>query len=72
MKHSDVLNTPPLPLLDNLPPLPSINDPELLEFAITHSSYHGAVRQANDLDLEAEPVKDWEKLEFVGDSILGE
>lgn len=56
-----------------LPPLPPITDPALERTALTHVSFHGIKRRDDDFDLEqAEEILDYEKLEFVGDGILGE
>lgn len=63
-------NLPPLPKLD-LPELPTITDPELSRQVFTHSSYYARPRKATSLDLEQEKLLDNEKLEHVGDALLG-
>lgn len=56
----------------SLPPLPAIHDKELYTLAVTHSSNHSAPRRPNALDLTQEDkMIDYEKLEHVGDAILG-
>jgi dsRNA-specific ribonuclease len=63
---------PDLP--DNLvlPPLPTLNDPTTREQVFTHASLHGQPRRATDFNLDDQPViGDYEKLEHVGDAILG-
>ena len=55
-----------------LPPLPPILDPELDTQVFTHSSFHARPRKATSLDLDdGERLLDNEKLEHVGDSLLG-
>ncbi|RSH90681.1 hypothetical protein EHS25_001286 [Saitozyma podzolica] len=53
-----------------LPPLPTIEDPELLKHVFTHSSLFEKVRGRFE-DPVDQPAKHYEKLEHVGDSILG-
>jgi ribonuclease-3 len=53
-----------------LPPLPTIEDPELLKHVFTHSSLFEKVRGKFE-DPVDQPAKHYEKLEHVGDSILG-
>lgn len=69
------LNTMLLPELPSdlvLPPLPPIADPQLARLAVTHSSAHQLPRRPTSLEFEAdEKVEDYEKLEHVGDSMLG-
>ncbi len=63
---------PELPLFD-LPPLPQVTDAELHKLALTHSSIHGLPRRAHELDIiEGDFVEDYEKLEHVGDGLLGQ
>ena len=63
---------PELPIFD-LPSLPMITDPTLYELAITHSSTHGLPRRAHELEIvEGDLVEDYEKLEHVGDGLLGQ
>lgn len=54
-----------------LPPLPDIYDRELLRQVFTHTSYVGARKQSALFDKEAFH-HDNEKLEHVGDALLGE
>lgn len=61
---------PPLPRDIKLPPLPKISDTALEKLAFTHSSYHGRQKDRHGLDLTVEHT-DNEKLEHVGDSLLG-
>lgn len=74
MTESTTLNgyiLPPLPQLD-LPPLPPISDEALERRVFTHSSYVKKQKRGTDfLDLDEE-LEDNEKLEFVGDGLLGE
>ncbi|KAL1413185.1 hypothetical protein Q8F55_000936 [Vanrija albida] len=69
------LNTMVLPDLPSdlcLPPLPPIADAHLARLAVTHSSAHQLPRRPTSLEFEAdEKVEDYEKLEHVGDSMLG-
>ncbi|KAK4688032.1 26S proteasome non-ATPase regulatory subunit 10, partial [Tremellales sp. Uapishka_1] len=53
-----------------LPPLPTIDDPALVKQVFTHSSLFEKVKGAFE-DPEDNPSKHYEKLEHVGDSILG-
>ncbi|TXT16032.1 hypothetical protein VHUM_00535 [Vanrija humicola] len=63
---------PDLPSDLLLPPLPPIADPHLARLAVTHSSAHQLPRRPTSLEFEAdEKVEDYEKLEHVGDSMLG-
>ncbi|KAL7422986.1 hypothetical protein Q5752_002284 [Cryptotrichosporon argae] len=61
---------PPQPVFP-LPPLPPIDSPSLLTTVLTHASMHSAARRAQSFDIDAAPVVDYEKLEHVGDSLLG-
>lgn len=55
-----------------LPQLPGIADAELALLALTHKSSHQSPRRATDVDLsQDEKIVDYEKLEHVGDAILG-
>lgn len=61
-----------LPLFD-LPPLPRVTDPNLHKLAVTRSSTHGLPRRAYELDIvQGDIVQDYEKLEHVGDGLLGQ
>ena len=63
-----------LPLLPSftIPDLPKITDPELERQVFTHSSYYARPRKPTSLDLDDEdPILDNEKLEHVGDALLG-
>lgn len=53
-----------------LPPLPEVTDPELLKRVFTHSSLFEKQRGRFE-EPNGEPAKHYEKLEHVGDSILG-
>lgn len=53
-----------------LPPLPAIEDPELLKQVFTHSSLFEYSRGVFE-EPEDRPARHYEKLEHVGDSILG-
>ncbi|WWC85763.1 uncharacterized protein L201_000629 [Kwoniella dendrophila CBS 6074] len=53
-----------------LPPMPYIDNPELLEQVFTHKSLYGVSRGKFE-DSPEDPSRDYEKLEHVGDSILG-
>lgn len=65
------LALPPLPQF-HLPRLPPIADPTLSQTTVTHSSVHQAARNPQSLDLgPATRPDDYEKLEHVGDGILG-
>lgn len=56
----------------DFPPLPRITDPELFQIAITHASvYMGGVRKITLDGVQGEIIEDYEKLEHVGDAILG-
>lgn len=68
----ETLNTLTLPDLPEipLPPLPPVANAELLRTALTHTSFHQLPRRVLDLDPQ-QPVKDYEKLEHVGDAVLG-
>lgn len=61
---------PPIPDLP-FPPAPRIVDAQLERQVFTHSSLLKKRRQASSLSLD-EPIEDNEKLEHVGDSIIGE
>lgn len=66
-----IFTLPDLPHLP-LPPLPSIADSELSVLALTHKSNHQSPRRATDFDLsQGKNIVDYEKLEHVGDAILG-
>jgi len=55
-----------------IPPLPAISDDELRTLALTHSSSHTGSRRAASIDLTpTDKTMDYEKLEHVGDAILG-
>ncbi|KAK4685114.1 hypothetical protein P7C73_g5043, partial [Tremellales sp. Uapishka_1] len=63
-----------LPLLPAgaIPPLPRIGDPDLERTAASHTSLHGANRRGNSLvQTPGQCSANYEKLEHVGDSILG-
>ncbi|EIW67697.1 hypothetical protein TREMEDRAFT_64292 [Tremella mesenterica DSM 1558] len=63
---------PPLPNDIPLPPLPPITDPGLLKLALTHSSAHQLPHRPSEIVLdESRAVDDYEKLEHVGDALLG-
>lgn len=62
------IELPPLPEDLSLPPLPELPD-DLAAVAFTHSSY--AAKPRRPTVLEADTSHDWEKLEFIGDGILG-
>ncbi len=66
---------PPLPneVLPSSPELlPKIDDPEIARQITTHSSFHGNARRATILETKGEETKqDYEKLEHVGDGLLG-
>ncbi|WVR03453.1 hypothetical protein IAU60_000444 [Kwoniella sp. DSM 27419] len=53
-----------------LPPLPIINDPELIRQVFTHESLFDKAKGRFE-DPEDDPAGHYEKLEHVGDSILG-
>lgn len=61
---------PPLPHID-LPDLPPIHDEQLLQQVFTHSSYLSRPRVGVDFWALEEESWDNEKLEFVGDGLLG-
>ncbi|KLT44472.1 ribonuclease III [Cutaneotrichosporon oleaginosum] len=61
---------PALPQFD-VPSLPPIADKALRLSATTHSSYHQTPRNAQSLDLDYQLPEDYEKLEHIGDSVLG-
>ncbi len=66
------LALPPLPKFD-LPEIPPITDSELERQVFTHSSFYARPRKATSLDLDdGEKIMDNEKLEHVGDALLGE
>lgn len=74
VRAADIVNRMEMPeeLPDfPLPPLPDIYDRELLRQVFTHSSYVGARKQSALFDKEAFH-HDNEKLEHVGDALLGE
>lgn len=52
------------------PPLPPIKDKALYDVVITHSSFYQAPRTSMELH-PTSMVEDYEKLEHVGDAILG-
>jgi hypothetical protein len=60
---------PPLPSLA-LPPLPPINDPEYYEIVTTHASLRKSAHSNHELNPKV-MLKDYEKLEHVGDALLG-
>ncbi len=64
------LTLPSLPTFD-LPPRLPVTDPELERQVFTHSSYHARPRKATSLDMDDDQLLDNEKLEHVGDSLLG-
>ncbi|KAK6905159.1 hypothetical protein I204_08183 [Kwoniella mangroviensis CBS 8886] len=53
-----------------LPPMPPINNPDLLKQVFTHQSLFERPKGRFE-DPENDPIKHYEKLEHVGDSILG-
>lgn len=53
-----------------LPPLPTIDNPDLLKQVFSHQSLFRRVRGRFEEPIE-QPVRHYEKLEHVGDSILG-
>ncbi|KAF7294259.1 RNase III domain-containing protein [Mycena chlorophos] len=58
----------PLPTFE-LPPLPTINDKALEKRAFTHTSYYG--RPAAGFEDKADDLSpDYERLEFIGDSVI--
>lgn len=63
---------PRLPSL-TLPPLPPITNPAIRRMALTHSSSHSGDKRRNRelITDEAEAALDYEKLEHVGDGLLG-
>ncbi|GFZ45058.1 hypothetical protein JCM24511_02784 [Saitozyma sp. JCM 24511] len=61
---------PPLPPTLPLPQLPPITDPYLRRLAFTHASIHSLPRRSHDLGTN-EVVEDYEKMEHVGDALLG-
>ena len=62
---------PPLPLV-SIPPLPRINNPDIERLVLTHSSHHGLPKAREEINLaEDAAVEDYEKLEHVGDALLG-
>lgn len=66
-----LVNLPPLPL-DRLPPLPPIENEVIRTQVFTHSSAHGGPKKALDFEHDSsDKLKDYEKLEHVGDSLLG-
>ena len=60
---------PPLPEFD-LPSLPPITDKDLRENTSTHTSVYGIRRDGREFNLNNK-VLDYEKLEHVGDALLG-
>lgn len=62
---------PPLPADLKLPEPPKIMDTALERLVFVHSSYYGKIKDAQSLQTSEELV-DNEKLEHVGDSILGQ
>lgn len=68
----ETLNTLTLPDLPEipLPPLPPVTNADLLRTALTHTSLLSLPRKTLDLDPQY-PVRDYEKLEHVGDAVLG-
>lgn len=63
-----------LPLLPefDLPPLPPIVNEHLARLVVTHSSFHSEPKQATSLELKrSNPTDNYEKLEHVGDALLG-
>ncbi|KAK4685194.1 hypothetical protein P7C73_g4963, partial [Tremellales sp. Uapishka_1] len=75
--HNLKMQLPPSGQLDlpwdlYLPPLPKIVDEELALLVVTHSSTHQNPKKRLSIELtEAEKTQDYEKLEHVGDSLLG-
>jgi hypothetical protein len=61
---------PPLPAL-NLPPLPPIADPEYYDTVTSHASLRKGAHSNHELNPKV-ALKDYEKLEHVGDALLGE
>ena len=68
-----VLNEFTLPTLPefHFPPLPQITDIDLRRTVVTHTSFYGVRRNKHDLYPETR-VLDYEKLEHIGDSVLGQ
>lgn len=54
----------PFTVIKNLPPLPDINDPNLVDSPFRHKSYHGYDRSSTAADVT------YERLEFLGDAYL--
>jgi dsRNA-specific ribonuclease len=64
---------PPLPDSLPLPALPPISDPVLRDRAFTHTSLYSVARITHDLETSNYPeIQDYEKLEYIGDTIIGE
>lgn len=64
---------PRLPSDLPLPPLPPITDEQIRKVATTHTSVYQVNRDTFDLDTENySEILDYEKLEFLGDKIIGE
>jgi hypothetical protein len=62
---------PPLPDFP-LPPLPPITDKAIYLNCVTHTSVYSIPKRTHDLDTDDLPaILDYEKVEFVGDAILG-
>lgn len=62
------IELPPLPKDMELPPLPTIDD-DLAQVVFTHSSLLAKPHRPTALD--GDITMDWEKLEFIGDGLLG-
>jgi hypothetical protein len=59
--------------LTHLPPLPEASNKDLERVAFTHTSVHQLPRRPESLTMdEGEKIEDYEKLEHVGDGILGQ
>lgn len=67
-----VFEIPTIPRPAALPSLPKIEDPDLMRIATTHTSVRCQQRKRGDLEEDEVFSEDYEKLEHVGDAILGQ
>ncbi|RXK37149.1 hypothetical protein M231_05601 [Tremella mesenterica] len=65
-----LLKLPPLPTLP-FPPLPKIQDVKLETLVFTHSGIAGKKKNSMSLEMDEDAMEDNQKLEHVGDALLG-
>ncbi|ORY25939.1 hypothetical protein BCR39DRAFT_484974 [Naematelia encephala] len=65
------MSMPPLPVDLPLPPLPHITNTDIYRVILTHGSMYQAVKKFDLTGVDGDKIYDYEKVEHVGDAILG-